>query len=115
MDKLKSSLSEIEEILAQTGSRCQNLISSTDKFFFSIFEKIIPEFKESLFNELRKNIEILQNQKSRVQNLLMILEKEYLKSQEAMQVNSAQEIITMKTNLLILFLKLVELFLFSDE
>jgi hypothetical protein len=86
-------------MLLKTENCSQILISSVDKFFFSIFEKILPEIKESLFHELRNKTEILQNQKSRIQNVLMILEKELSKSQEFIRNNSAQEIITMKANL----------------
>jgi hypothetical protein len=99
VDLLKSSLLEINQMHQNAESRYENLINSVDKVFFSIFEKLLPEIKESLFHQLRRNSEILENQKERVQNLLLILEKELSKSKKNIQGNSVLEIITMKTNL----------------
>lgn len=80
-------------------NRCQNLIASVEKFFFSKIDKVLCEFKESLFYELKKKPDILQNQKNRIQEQLNILEKELAKSQTVLQSNSVQEIITVKTAL----------------
>jgi gas vesicle protein len=84
-NRLKTSLDKIYQMHHNAENSFNNLVISMEKFFFSILDKILTELKGNIMTNLKENTEIFQNQKEHVQNQLNILEKEVVKSQEAIQ------------------------------
>lgn len=102
-DCIKNSLKSIDKMIEKTDKRASNLISSSTKFFFEIFQKILPEVQQSLFTEFQKNSAILRVQKQRAEFQLLLFHKHLQQSLQSLQTNDLRSLIINKKNLFNLF------------
>lgn len=90
VQQINDSLQDIKKMISDSQQRALDLIASSTEYFFKIFEKIIPEIKQSLFQKFQRNEQILLHQKNRAESQIILVEKFINKIQQSFQEKESE-------------------------